>query len=69
MPLQGGLLTNIVKVARRSKRRPDYAGKQVSSLLGGNPQTAVMPLNVTNFRPGYMYSFSIQIGNGLIDIL
>lgn len=42
---------------------------QVSSLLGGNQQTAVMPLNVTNFRPGYMYSFSIQIGNGLIDIL
>lgn len=42
---------------------------QVSSLLGGNQQTAVIPLNVTNFRPGYMYSFSIQIGNGLIDIL
>lgn len=42
---------------------------QVSSLLGGNQQTAVIPLNVTNFRPGYMYSFSVQIGNGLIDIL
>lgn len=42
---------------------------QVSSPLGGNQQTAVIPLNVTNFRPGYMYSFSVQIGNGLIDIL
>lgn len=42
---------------------------QVSSLLGGNQQTEVMPLNVTTFRPGYMYSFSVQIGNGLIDIL
>lgn len=41
---------------------------QVSSLLGGNQQTAVMPLNVTNFRPGYMYSFNVQIGNGLIDL-
>lgn len=42
---------------------------QVTSLLGGNQQTAVIPLNVTTFRPGYMYSFSVQIGNGLIDIL
>ncbi len=42
---------------------------QVSSLLGGNQQTAVIPLNVTTFLPGYMYSFSIQIGNGLIDII
>ena len=42
---------------------------QISSLLGGNQQTEVIPLNVTNFRPGYMYSFSVQIGNGLIDIL
>lgn len=42
---------------------------QVSSLLGGDQQTAVIPLNMTNFRPGYMYSFNVQIGNGLIDIL
>lgn len=41
---------------------------QVSSPLGGNQQTAVIPLNVTTFLPGRIYSFSVQIGNGLIDI-